>query len=103
MMKIAKSGKDGAVYCLGSGQKRLLKEYIQDIANVVNPAVELMFGQKPYSDNQVMFLSADISTLKKDTGFVPKYEFKQAIKEVLSIVYIFNPTKCSQSSLQCLC
>ena len=33
--KIAKSGKDGAVYCLGSGQKRLLKEYIQDIANVV--------------------------------------------------------------------
>lgn len=83
MMKIAESGKDGAVYCLGSGQKRLLKEYIQDIAAVVNPAVELMFGQKPYSENQVMFLSADISTLKNDTGFVPKYEFKQAIKEII--------------------
>ena len=83
MIKIAKSGKDGAVYCLGSGQKRLLKEYIQDIADVVNPAVELMFGQKPYSENQVMFLSADISTLKNDTGFVPKYEFKQAIKEII--------------------
>lgn len=83
MIKIAESGKDGAVYCLGSGQKRLLKEYIQDIADVVNPAVELMFGQKPYSDNQVIFLSADISTLKKDTGFVPKCEFKQAIKEII--------------------
>ena len=50
---------------------------------MVNPAVELMFGQKPYSENQVMFLSADISTLKNDTGFVPKYEFKQAIKEII--------------------
>lgn len=83
MIKTAERGKDGAVYCLGSGKKRLLKEYIQDIADVINPAVELTFGQKPYSENQVMFLAADISTLKNDTGFVPKYEFKQAIKEII--------------------
>ena len=83
MIKIAKNGKNGSVYCLGSGQKRLLKDYIRDISEVVNPEVKLMFGQKMYSQNQVMFLSADISTLKNDTGFVPKYEFKQAIKEII--------------------
>ena len=30
-----------------------------------------------------MFLSANISALKNDTDFAPKYEFKQAIKEII--------------------
>ena len=74
---------DAADYCLGSGQKKQLKEYIQGIADVVNPSVSLTFGLKPYSESQVMFLSANISALKNDTDFAPKYEFKQAIKEII--------------------
>lgn len=83
LQKIAKNGKNGAVYCLGSGKKKLLKEYIQEIADVVNPSVTLKFGQRPYGENQVMFLAANISSLTNDTGFVPKYEFKQAVKEII--------------------
>ena len=83
MIKAAIKGKDGSIYCLGSGEKRLLKDYIKDIAEVVNPNVQLSFGQKPYGENQVMFLSADITKLKEDTGFIPKYDFKQAIKEIV--------------------
>lgn len=83
MIRIAKDGKDGEIYCLGSGDRRKLKDYILDIKSVVNPSINLIFGQKPYSENQVMFLSADISALKKDTRFIPKYEFKQAIKEII--------------------
>ena len=49
----------------------------------MNPDVKLAFGRKPYSENQVMFLSADISTLKKDTGSMPRYKFKQAIREII--------------------
>ncbi len=83
MIKVAQSGKDGAVYCLGSGEKRLLKEYIQDIASVVNPNVNLSFGQKPYGENQIIFLAADIKKLQEDTGFMPKVNFKSAIQEIL--------------------
>ena len=83
MIKAAIKGKDGSIYCLGSGEKRLLRDYIKDIAEVVNPNVQLSFGQKPYGENQVMFLSADITKLKEDTGFIPKYDFKQAIKEIV--------------------
>lgn len=83
LVRVVEAGKAGATYCLGSGEHRLLKEYIQDIAEVVNPDVKLAFGRKPYSENQVMFLSADISTLKKDTGFMPRYKFKQAIREII--------------------
>ena len=30
-----------------------------------------------------MSLQADISSLKKDTGFLPKYNFEQGIKETI--------------------
>ena len=83
MIKIALYGKDGEIYCLGSGKNRLLKEYIYDIADVVNPKVNLVFGQKPYNKNQNMFLAADINKLKNDTGFLPTYEFKNAIREIM--------------------
>ena len=83
MIKIAQNCKDGEIYCLSSGQKRLLKEYIKDIADVINPNMCLTFGQKPYGENQIMFLAANINKLKTDVGFEPKYNFKQAIKEVI--------------------
>lgn len=83
MIKIAEKGKNNSIYCLASGQKRRLKEYIKDIADVVNPNINIVFGNKPYSKNQIMFLSADISKLKNDTGFIPKYNFKQAIKKII--------------------
>ena len=41
----------------------------------------LGFGDVPYSNNQVMRLVADISKLTKDTGFVPKYSFKEGINK----------------------
>ncbi|MDE6001116.1 MAG: NAD(P)-dependent oxidoreductase [Clostridia bacterium] len=77
-------GKDGKVYVLGSGNERPLKDYINDIAAVVNPQAEIKFGAVPYSDKQVMRLCADISELTKDTGWRPETEFKQGIKNILN-------------------
>ncbi|MDE7305895.1 MAG: NAD(P)-dependent oxidoreductase [Clostridia bacterium] len=77
-------GKDGKVYVLGSGNERPLKDYINDIAAVVNPQAEIKFGAVPYSDKQVMRLCADISELTQDTGWKPETEFKQGIKNILN-------------------
>ncbi|MDE6597576.1 MAG: NAD(P)-dependent oxidoreductase [Clostridia bacterium] len=76
-------GKDGKVYVLGSGKERPLKDYIEDIAEVVNPQAEIQFGAVPYSDKQVMRLCADISELTADTGWKPETDFKQGIKNIL--------------------
>lgn len=83
MIKLGNKGKSGKVYCLGSGDKKLLKDYILEIRDIVNPGLELEFGDKEYSDNQIMFLSANISDLKNDVGFTPKYKFKDGISEIL--------------------
>lgn len=79
----AERGRDGAIYCLGSGQARPLKEYIEIMRDEIAPGLLLKFGAKPYADKQVMYLCADISELQKDTGFVPRYSFEEGIRETV--------------------
>lgn len=80
---LADKGKDGKVYCLGSGNARPLRGYIEDIRRAVGCDVEIGFGEVPYGEKQVMHLCADISELTADTGFVPKYTFKEGIAQTV--------------------
>ena len=83
---VGEKGIHGKIYCLGGGQARQLREYIEDIRNVINPKMELGFGEIPYAPNQVMYLCADISELTKDTGFVPEYEFESGLCEIKNLI-----------------
>ena len=73
-------GKPGSVYCVGSGETLPLYEYIDIIVNTVGKESKPKIGTLSYAENQVMYLCADIETLKKDTGFKPKTTFKNGIK-----------------------
>lgn len=79
----AEFGKDGAVYCLGSGKTRKLKEYILAIRDIIDPAIEIGIGELEYYDNQVMNLQVDISDLVRDTGFQIRYSFEEGIRETI--------------------
>ncbi len=80
---IALKGKDGAIYPLGSGQARPLKDYILLLASAVDSKAEIGIGELPYRENQVMYLCADISELTEDTGFMPEVSFEDGIKETI--------------------
>lgn len=80
---IGKYGKHGKAYTIGSGKPRYLKEYIEEIRNVVNPALEIGLGEIPYYPNQVMHLCADISELTEDTGFLPEITFAEGIRKTI--------------------
>lgn len=73
-------GKNGTVYCLGSGVSRPLKNYIMTLRDIIAPDMQIEVGAIPYSQNQVMHLQADISTLQEDTGFYPEISFENGIK-----------------------
>ena len=75
-----KKGRGGAVYPVGSGNVRPLREYITEIGNMISPGVPLGFGKKEYSPGQVMFLGADITSLQEELGFSPKYSFIEGIE-----------------------
>lgn len=83
LLLAAQKGKDGAIYCLGSGEARPLREYIEIMRDEINPDLPLKLGAKPYADKQVMHLCADITDLQRDTGFVPRYSFEEGIRETI--------------------
>ena len=84
LLAIGRYGKDGKTYPIGSGNCRPLKDFVEDIRDAVNPEAEVKFGVKKYYPHQAMFLCADISELTADTGFVPKYGFREGIARTVS-------------------
>lgn len=76
-------GRDGAVYPLGSGERRPLREYIAILRDAIDPALPLGLGEIPYGPGQVMHLQADITDLHRDTGFTPKTEFAVGIEKTI--------------------
>lgn len=78
---MGKKGVDGRTYVLGSGKVRPLSQYIQEICETVKPGSTADFGAVAYSPKQVMYLCADTSILREDTGFIPDYSFAEGIRE----------------------
>lgn len=76
-------GKHGRVYCLGSGQAKELREYILAIRDEINPKADIELGRIPYAAKQVMYLCADISQLREDTGFTPRISFEDGIRKTV--------------------
>lgn len=83
---VAEKGKDGEIYCLGTGKTRQLKDFIRVIRDTVDPSIDIQFGAIPYYQNQVMHLEADIDNLIRDTGFTPTYSFEEGVKETVEWV-----------------
>ena len=85
LLLAAMKGKHGRIYPIGSGSVRALSEYIQILKNQIDPHAQIELGAVPYAPKQVMYLCADISQLKQDTGFEPKTEFEDGIREILRL------------------
>ena len=83
ILAVVEKGKDGMVYPLGSGRGRKLSDYVEEVRSVVNPAVQIVYGAKEYYPHQPMHLVADISTLHADTGWSPRYSFKQGLEQFI--------------------
>lgn len=80
---IAKRGRDGAIYPIGSGKARPLKEYIRILCEKLGKPEDMELGKIPYSDSQIMHLEADIGKLQEDTGWMPEVEFEDGIERVI--------------------
>ena len=77
---IAEKGIDQKAYTVGSGEERLLRDYIYAIRDAVDPTLDVGIGEREYNEGQVMHLVADITDLTADTGFVPEVSFEEGIR-----------------------
>lgn len=80
---VAEKGRDGAVYVLGSGECRPLRDYVSEICTAAECKAEPQFGAREFNPNQVHYLCADISALTNDTGFVPQVPFAEGIRRTI--------------------
>lgn len=83
-LAIAEKGVNGKTYPIGSGTAKPLREYVEIIRGIINPAAELGFGEKDYYPHQPMILCADTAELFKDTGFKPLVNFEDGIKIMMN-------------------
>ncbi len=71
------------VYCLGSGEARPLREYIEQLRDIVSPGAPLGIGELGYAGGGApLSLCADISALTADTGFLPEVSFAEGIRRL---------------------
>lgn len=80
---VAEKGHENAIYVVGSGEARPLKEYIKILCEKLGESIDSGLGKIPYSENQVMHLEADITELMEDTGWVPEISFEEGIERVI--------------------
>ena len=80
---IGEEGKPGKVYGIGSGQYRRLKDYIETIRDLIDPALELGIGEVPSMSEQTFSSCVNTYDLIRDTGFSPKVSFEEGIKRTI--------------------
>ena len=71
LVAIGSKGMDGKSYIVGSGSKRPLRDYVEDIKLQIDPMIDISYGAIDYYPDQPMMLCTDISELTQDTGFIP--------------------------------
>lgn len=84
LVMIGENSTGQKIYCLGSGQKRFLYEYINEIRDLIDPNIIPGIGDRPYPRNCTMNICADIGSLTADTGWVPSTSFKDGIQQVIN-------------------
>lgn len=71
-------GKDQTVYNVASGESRTIREFAEIIGERLGRGYLLRFSDETFPD-----LTADITRLKTDVGFVPHSDFEDEIKKII--------------------
>jgi UDP-glucose 4-epimerase len=71
------------VYNLGSGDARSVRDIVERIRDLIDPALTLGFGQVPYRPDQVMHLHADIAHLRDAIGWAPSIGLDEGLRRTV--------------------
>jgi UDP-glucose 4-epimerase len=72
------------VFNLGSGDARPLRHIIEQLRDLIDPALPVGFGEVPYRPDQVMHLEADIAALRAATGWQPRVTLEDGLRRLVA-------------------
>lgn len=80
---IAETNTCANQFYVGTGKPRLLKEYLTEIARLVDNGINVGIGGRPDDGTRYLYEWFDISELEKETGYKPAYTFETGVAEIL--------------------
>lgn len=69
---------------LGTGTSSRLRDFVEIVHKATNSKTELLFGEIPYRENDVMCMEANIDNLKT-LGWSPKFDIEAGIKKIIGM------------------
>jgi UDP-glucose 4-epimerase len=96
---LATSENAAGIFNLGSGKPRPIKDVVNTLRDLIDPAADIGFGDIPYAPNQVMHLEADISKIKTATGWAPSTSLEEGLRKTVESTR--ERTKWKQTSTTC--
>ena len=74
------------IFNLGSGRALPLRQIIEVLRDLIDPALPIGFGEIDYRADQVMHLEADIGALQAATGWAPQMLIEDGLAELVAQV-----------------
>lgn len=76
-------GRAGSTYYVGYGKPRPLKEFVLDVKNAIDPALDAGLGKKEFLALPIDYTQIDVDKLHRETGFVPDIPFSRGIHNTI--------------------
>lgn len=76
---IGEKGVHMKSYYVGHRKLKTFREIMEEIANILNPKCQLLFGEYPDVPSGVDYSKIDLEALYNDTGFECKADFRESI------------------------
>lgn len=70
-------------YNIGNGDSKPLKDFIEELKRIINSNSKLNFGAVPYGKSGAVSIHPNISKIKREIGWEPKFSFEQGIRLIL--------------------
>ena len=81
---IGRDAVQSNVFCLGSGEGKPLREYVEELKEIINSISKLQYGAIPFGEDSVMSMKSDISKIQEKTRWKgPKISFNDGISKIL--------------------
>lgn len=72
------------VFNLGSGRAVPVRAVIERIRDLAAPGMDLVFGEIPFREDQVMHMRADVTRLRATTGWAPRVTMEQGLEATVA-------------------
>ncbi|HKO95963.1 MAG TPA: NAD(P)-dependent oxidoreductase [Pyrinomonadaceae bacterium] len=80
--QLAANGAQG-VFNVGSGKSYSVRGILERIRDLIDPSLELGFGDLDYTEDQIMRLATSIDALRRATGWTPRVDLDEGLTQTV--------------------